>query len=228
MLGWWRARRAARERQGVFEQIYDRGAWGVGDAGERRSGRGSHDPAFVSTYVAAVQAFLAAEGPVGRLVDLGCGDFNVGRHFLGWASDYQAFDISPLIIRQNRARYADAPVSFGCRDIIAERLPRGDIACLRQVLQHLPNADIAGLVGRLNRQRPYRWLIVTEHVPTGEGWPRNADMPAGAVTRLLQGSGIDLAAAPFGLHYRAVRTLCTVPAPEDGQDACVQTLAYAL
>lgn len=228
MLGWWRTRQAARERQGVFEQIYDRGAWGVGDAGERRSGRGSHDPAFVSTYVAAVQAFLDAEGPIGRLVDLGCGDFNVGRSFLDPGRDYLACDISPLIIQQNLARYADAPVTFQTHDLVADRLPKGDVAFLRQVLQHLSNADVAAVVARLNTRRPYRWLVVTEHIPAGDDWPRNLDMPTGAVTRLLRGSGIDLAAAPFGLRYEKARTLCEVPASEGDQPARLQTVAYAL
>ena len=228
MLEWIRWRRASLRRRRVFEAIYVNGDWGQGVNGERYSGRGSRDPLFIDGYVAAVGQFVRQQSAIHRLVDLGCGDFNVGRHFLGMCGDYQACDISSAIIEQNRSTYPAAPVRFEQRDIVARELPRGDVALLRQVLQHLSNSDVATLVDRLHRERPYRYLIVTEHVPAGTDWPRNRDMPAGGLIRLSQGSGIDLSAEPFRLSYRRVDILCEVTADEGGQPAVVRTTCYAL
>ncbi|AGY92619.1 hypothetical protein SPICUR_08455 [Spiribacter curvatus] len=228
MIGWLTNRRAAMHRRRVFEGIYRRGQWGQAPNGERESGRGSHEPVFVDQYVAAVNEFLASLTSVDRLVDLGCGDFNVGRHFTDPARTFLACDVSGLIIRQNRSRYRALPVRFEQRDIAACSLPAGDVGFLRQVLQHLPNDDIASIVRRINEARPYRWLIVTEHVPTGECWSPNEDMPAGGSTRLRVNSGVELDAPPFGLAYRDSQMLCEVHAPDDGRDAAVRTVAYQL
>jgi hypothetical protein len=228
MIGWLANRLAAMHRRRVFEGIYRRGQWGQAPNGERESGRGSHEPVFVDQYVAAVNEFLASLTSVDRLVDLGCGDFNVGRHFTDPAREFLACDVSGLIIRQNRSRYRALPVRFEQRDIAACSLPAGDVGFLRQVLQHLPNDDIASIVRRINAARPYRWLIVTEHVPTGECWSPNEDMPAGGSTRLRVNSGVELDAPPFGLAYHDSQMLCEVHAPDDGRDATVRTVAYQL
>ena len=228
MMGWLNNRVASIRRRRVFEEIYREAQWGKGPSGELESGRGSHEPEFVERYVAAVNGFLSTLPTVERFVDLGCGDFNIGRHFTDPTRDFLACDVSPLIIRQNRRRYREVPVEFEQRDIVASPLPRGDVGFLRQVLQHLSNDDIVRIVERINTGRPYRWLIVTEHVPAGDAWPRNLDMPAGGATRLRVNSGVDLDAPPFGLVYRDRRALCEVAAPEGDQAATVRTVAYRL
>lgn len=64
----------------VFNKIYQEGAWGVSHEDGQRffSGPGSHDEKIVSVYVEAVTKFLQGFEKKPNVVDLGCGDFNVG------------------------------------------------------------------------------------------------------------------------------------------------------
>ncbi|HSD53388.1 MAG TPA: class I SAM-dependent methyltransferase [Burkholderiales bacterium] len=207
--------------QQVFAEIYENKVWGAADEGAYYSGAGSHDPALVDAYVGAVNRLLAAFTRTLDAVDLGCGDFNVGsrlRHLFG---GFVACDVVPALVERNRAAYAGWRVDFRCLDIVHEELPPGDIAFARQVFQHLSNADIQSVVAKLHR---YKFLVATEHLPRGTGFPANVDQPTGAGTRVQSGSGVVLTAAPFALRPRAERTLCEV----HGYGGVIRTTAYQL
>jgi hypothetical protein len=66
---------------------------------------------------------------------------------------------------------------------------------LRQVLQHLSNAEIQQILPKLNK---YQYLIVSEHIPEGE-FVANVDIISGQGIRLKKQSGVDLLAPPFSL-----------------------------
>lgn len=53
-------------------------------------------------------------------------------------------------------------------NIVEDDLPRGDVATVRQVLQHLSNTQIGAALPKLAR---YKHVIVTEHVPRGSFRP---------------------------------------------------------
>jgi hypothetical protein len=210
-----------RSPREVFSEIYERRIWGGDASRDFDSGAGSHDPTVVAAYVDAVTRLASAIGRTLDAVDLGCGDFNVGsqlRHLFG---GYVACDVVPSLIERNRAVYAALGVDFRCLDIVADDLPPGDIVFVRQVLQHLSNADVQRLVEKLH---PYKFLVLTEHVPARPGFAPNVDQATGAGTRLQTGSGVVLTAAPFALRARAERTLCEV----HGYGGVIRTIAYQL
>ena len=73
----------------VFAKIYSEKEWGSnGDAGFY-SGAGSHDPAIVEPYVQAVTEYLKSWSSPPIIVDLGCGDFNVGKHFVDFRENFE-------------------------------------------------------------------------------------------------------------------------------------------
>jgi SAM-dependent methyltransferase len=112
-----RARRAIADLLGVdkdvgrvFSRIYREGRWGSGS--DFYSGDGSHNPSLVEPYVAAMRLYLAElERPV-HVVDIGCGDFNVGRQLVDCTDSYFACDIVPELIDRNRQRFKDPHVRF--------------------------------------------------------------------------------------------------------------------
>jgi hypothetical protein len=211
----------ARSPREVFSEIYERRIWGGNASREFDSGAGSHDPAVVAAYVDAVTRLASAIGRTLDAVDLGCGDFNVGsqlRHLFG---AYAACDVVPSLIERNRAAFAALQVDFRCLDIAADDLPPGDIALVRQVLQHLSNADVQRVVEKLYR---YKFLVLTEHVPVCPDFEPNVDQATGAGTRLEADSGVVLTAAPFSLRARAERTLCEV----HGYGGVIRTIVYQL
>ncbi len=202
----------------AFSHIYRHRLWG-GNSGYH-SGPGSRDPKVVAPYVMAVRHWAAGMGPMDA-VDLGCGDFHVGRALRPLFQAYVACDVVPALIRHHQAGPDAATVDFRCLDLATDPLPDGDVVFLRQVLQHLPNAMIQALIPRLYA---YRWLVLTEHLPLGADYPANLDKPIGPGIRLRQGSGIDLCAEPFGLQVLDARILCE--APQKG--GTVRTVLYQL
>lgn len=199
---------SAPPAQNPFEQIYREHAWG-GDGAAFYSGSGSHDPTVVAPYVEAVRAFLARFPTPPDVVDLGCGDFNVGAQLRDLCGRYTACDVVPALIEDHRQRHAHLDVEFRLHDLRHDPLPTCDVLFLRQVLQHLSNADIEAGLARLAGR--CRFLVVTEHVPADADYAPNLDKPSGACIRLDVGSGVVLTEAPFCLARTAEEVLCEVP-----------------
>jgi SAM-dependent methyltransferase len=184
----------------VFDKVYMDGAWGKDGSGNSTSGSGSHNESVIEPYFEVVSEFLAQlEGPV--VVDLGCGDFNVGKRLLPFASRYVACDVSSVILERNRQKYQAPNLEFRQLDLAADALPPGDVAFVRQVFQHLDNASISNFVRKLDSSNIYRYLVVTEHMPRSDFTP-NRDKPRGPEIRLYVNSGVNLSAEPFNLRFK--------------------------
>jgi hypothetical protein len=203
----------------AFGAVYREHHWG-GEDQPFYSGSGSHMPSIVTPYVTAVRAFLARFEHPPQVVDLGCGDFNVGAQIRDQCSTYIACDVVPELIDFNRTRYADRDVDFRAHDLTAAPVPPCDVVFIRQVLQHLSNADI--IRGLQNLQGRCRYLVVSEHIPATTDFPANQDKPSGASIRLDFGSGVVLTAPPFNLQPVTAECLCEVAE----YDGVVRTIAY--
>jgi hypothetical protein len=144
------------------------------------------------------------------IVDLGCGDFRIGSALLAKLPKirYIGCDIVPGLIAQNNQRFASAHVTFRCLDITADDLPPGQIFLMRQVLQHLPNRDIARILAKL-RNCPY--VFVTEGQPLFPEGPVNPDKSIGAEIRFNwktgRGRGVELDQPPYNC---AIEEVCRV------------------
>ena len=212
----WRSRRvdskfASLTPEQTFERIYAEGFWGVGEDGRGSSGNGSNQSGVVIPYVEAVVAFLRSlERPL-RLVDLGCGDFAVGQQVVPAVDHYVGCDIVASVIEENRRRWGSPAIDFVQLNLINDPLPPGGVATLRQVLQHLSNAQIAAILPKL---AIYDHVIITEHVPAGE-FPANIDKPNGPGTRLSRNSGVVIGRQPFGLPGFTPRPLLKIDCDGD-------------
>lgn len=197
----------------IFEEIYSKGKWGIGTSGKSTSGFGSHDLLITSRYIDAIKDFLEPKNEKLIIVDLGCGDFNIGKNFIEYSSKLIACDISSTIIKRNIESYNYSNVYFHQLNMAKNPLPEGNIAFIRQVLQHLSNAEILSIVNKLNKHKPYQYLIVTEHLPSDTNFKININKPTGAGTRLSKNGGVDLSYEPFNLIYCEKRVLCEVDSP---------------
>lgn len=219
----WDARYEGRPVAEIFSAIYEEGKWGRGSNGELYSGSGSHNPELVVPYVKAVGKFLRSLPCAPSVVDLGCGDFNIGKQLRPYCSRYVACDIVPEVIRCNEGNFRGMQVDFRCIDIIDDDLPEGDIVFLRQVLQHLSNAQIMKVVPKLYR---YKYLVLTEHVPSDREFVANRDKSTGGGTRLSQGSGVVLTEVPFQLRQKSELILCSVEQSLNRRPGTVKTTLY--
>jgi SAM-dependent methyltransferase len=184
----------------AFSAIYRSQAWGSIEDRPFCSGDGSIREEAVGPYCAMIRDFIAANN-IRRVVDLGCGDFAVGSRFVDPAVDYIGIDVVPDLICYNQEHFAVPGVEFRCMNIIEDELPPGDLCLVRQVLQHLSNAQIQQTLKSLRR---YRYVIATEHVYAGAGLRHNRDKPQGPGTRIPRRSGVFLESSPFNCPAKLV------------------------
>ncbi|WP_026808852.1 class I SAM-dependent methyltransferase [Arenibacter latericius] len=202
----------------AMEQVYEMKLWGDNKT-DFYSGEGSHQPEIVNPYITALTSFLASFKSPLVVCDLGCGDFNVGRQLVKYTKKYIAVDIVADLIAYNKKKYKEENLEFHCLDIAVANLPIGDCVLLRQVLQHLSNAEVQSILEKLHI---YKYLILTEHLPTGDFEP-NKDIISGQGTRLKKKSGINLLAPPFKFKVKAEKQLLSV-IPKDRKGVIVTTL----
>jgi hypothetical protein len=207
----------------AFTNTYKNGEWGASDdpALVFSSGSGTRNPAIVEPYIDAISGFLAGLGAPPNVVDIGCGDFSIGRRVRPFCAAYVACDIVRPLIEFNQQHYRDADVDFRALDASREPIPAADVVFIRQVLQHLANADVQGVLRNLDPAT--RYLVVTEHLPLGP-FVANRDKHAGPHIRIKQNSGVVLTAAPFNLQPIESRELCRVEA----EGGLIQTMVYRL
>lgn len=201
----------------AFDLIYRRGMWQQGNAA---SGVGS-EGVLAERYVTFVKQYVA-ENNLSTVVDAGCGDFSVGRQLAGDFVDYVGIDVSEYIIQQNEDRFRFlSNVKFIAADIGSVAFPACDLILIRQVLQHLTNAQIHKVLANLERGH-WRRVLVTDAVPAAGEIVPNVDLPTHSVrTRVSFGSGVFLDCAPFSVKGRRLATI-------KNDDATVRDSAEAL
>lgn len=201
----------------AMQQVYKMNLWGS-NASEFYSGEGSHNPELVNPYIEAIVSFLKTLNTPISVCDLGCGDFNIGSKLFKYTSKYFAIDIVPELIDHNKSNFKAKNLFFSSLDIAKDDLPPADCALIRQVLQHLSNAEVQNI---LNKLQTYKYVIITEHIPTFDFIP-NLDIISGQGIRLKKQSGLDVLKAPFNFKVTSHEELLTINL-KDGKGKIVTT-----
>jgi SAM-dependent methyltransferase len=189
----------------AFDQIYERGTWS-GGSGEL-SGGGSYGR-VADEYLAFLTAFIK-EHDVRSVLDIGCGDFNIGARIAPQVARYFAFDVSARIIDLNKSRFASmSNVEFRQVNACTEPLVKTDLVTVRQVLQHLTNAQIEMILKNIERTAP-KFALIAEHLSEQtRSFRPNLDLPShSADTRVALGSGVVLSAPPFSKEASLVASI---------------------
>ena len=204
----WKYRKYAKlNREQSFSKIYRDKLWGGVQTGEFSSGKGSHNKDVIGKYISAVGDFLKS----GKysVVDLGCGDFNVGKELVPFANSYIAVDIVKDLIEYNSLKFSNLDVVFCCCDIVEDELPKGDVVLIREVLQHLDNRDISTVLPKL--VNGFTNIILTEKIPVGDFMPNKDKLTgSGPSSRFVLDSGVVLDEPPFSLKYKSRLELCSI------------------
>jgi SAM-dependent methyltransferase len=199
--------KGARQRE--FQRVYKNRMWGSGGGDEFFSGVGSRGEA-VDAYSSNISSLLlqhqAELGRPLRIVDLGCGDFVVGQRLLSYLpqSIYVGCDIVPELVARNQKTFGGASITFQVLDMVNDPIPEGDVCLVREVFQHLSNAEILETLPKL----AHRFVYVTEAQPKVLDGPINPDKAAGAHIRFDwrtgRGRGVELDQPPYNLKTREV------------------------
>ncbi|WP_282072910.1 class I SAM-dependent methyltransferase [Polaribacter atrinae] len=202
----------------AMDQVYKMKLWGSNNS-EFYSGSGSHQPEIIQPYIDTVTSFLTSFKTPITVLDLGCGDFNIGQKFVKITQKYIAVDIVSELIAYNKEHFKANNLDFECLDIATDHLPNADCIILRQVLQHLSNKEVQNVVQKLIN---YKYIILTEHLPLGDFTP-NKDIISGQGIRIKKQSGIDLLAAPFNLKIKEKKQILSYVL-EDNKGVITTTL----
>ncbi|HEX4637314.1 MAG TPA: glycosyltransferase [Rhizomicrobium sp.] len=191
-------------RRKIFQEVYQRNLWGNDGGSKFFSGVGSRGNA-AQIYVQHMAELLGDHARERKrpltIVDLGCGDFQVGRALLERlpGMNYVGCDIVPELVAHNNAVHGNSRIRFCQLDLVSDTLPQGDVCLVRQVLQHLSNADIQAFFERAD----YPWIYLTEGHPVLRTGSVNPDKRAGHEVRFDwrtgRGRGVELDMPPFNL-----------------------------
>ncbi|WP_246034853.1 class I SAM-dependent methyltransferase [Polaribacter aestuariivivens] len=194
----------------AMQQIYEQNLWG-GFTEDFYSGDGSHNPKLVSPYLKSIQTFLVTFNNPITVCDLGCGDFNIGINLLPFTKKYFAIDIVPELIKRNDKIYKAENLEFLCLDIAKDNVPKADCVIIRQVLQHLSNAEVQNILQKLYN---FKYVILTEHLPS-RNFESNKDIISGQGIRLKKQSGINILKPPFNFKVKEEKQLISIELPEN-------------
>lgn len=191
-------------RADLFDAVYRERMWG--GTPDRSSGWGSYGE-HSSEYVDFVRDFIGRNN-VQSILDVGCGDFQIGSRICGDVSRYIGADVSRFIIDHNATAFSDFDnVQFMALDVCADPLPQVDLITIREVLQHLSNADITLALNNIEQSQA-RFALVTEHLPAPHVLRApNLDKPRGPNIRNPYGSGVYIHLAPFNRPAELVLTV---------------------
>ncbi|WP_439883028.1 class I SAM-dependent methyltransferase [Pontibacter sp. MBLB2868] len=197
------------DHQKVFTDIYINKIWGGNSESEFYSGSGSDDD-YSKPYIDLISNFIKHNN-ISSVVDLGCGDFRVGRSLIE-ATDinYIGVDVVEELINFNTSNYGSDKIVFKKLNIVHDSLPSGQLCLIRQVLQHLSNNDIKRVLRKLNN---FDYVIVTEHLPCTQVVVPNIDLKNHAGIRLMNNSGVYLDKAPF--NKKTIELLSVYPKLEE-------------
>ena len=198
--------------------MYELNLWGNMQS-DFYTGDESNNPMIVKPYLDVVKDFLISfETPI-SICDFGCGDFNIGKELVNFTKQYIAIDIVPKLIKRNIDTFKFEGLEFQCLDIAVDDLPKVDCVIIRQVLQHLSNAEVQRVVEKLSA---YKYVILTEHLPDSE-FEANKDIISGQGIRIKKQSGINLLASPFNFKVKEEKQLLKISLKK-GEGVIVTTL----
>ena len=192
----------------IFTNIYKDNKWGGGDA-DFYSGSGSHNPDIIEPYKDCLKK-LIVQLKIRSICDIGCGDFNImGAVLADKPCNYLGIDVVEPLIERNIEKYGSESIRFKCMDASVEGvvLPSADLLIIRQVLQHLCNADIKRILAKVSGK--YRYMLITEHIYQGDDVVYNLDKPSDGGIRLKRKSGVYLDKEPYS--FANIKHLLAIP-----------------
>lgn len=177
----------AQDAGQIFGHIYREDHWDGG------SGVGSA-PDATEAYRAILGEILPA-ADIRSVVDVGCGDWQLGS-LVDWSPvDYLGLDVVPAVVERNKAEFGRPGVRFELGDARRVAPPVADLLLAKDVLQHWPNADAAAFLDA--NLRRYRYCLITNDMAS-KHWDGDVNQDV----FLGEWRTVDLEREPFG--HRAV------------------------
>jgi hypothetical protein len=148
----------------VFTYIYENNVWGCNANAyyNGSSGGGSDINYNKDTYVPFLKKFIV-DNNIKNIVDLGCGDFRIGKLIYGDLDiKYTGYDAYNKIIEYNSVQYSLPKYSFIHLDFCnnKESILSGDMCILKDVLQHWSLDTIYTFLDYLVENKKFKYILI--------------------------------------------------------------------
>ena len=110
--------------------------------------------------------------------------------------DYTGADLVEDMLAHHREKYGNEKTRFVVLNAIKDELPQAELVTIRQVLQHLSNAQIQEI---LNKLSAFKYVIITEHMLTSDNVVPNLDKIPGPHIRTRVLSSVFIDKPPFNV-----------------------------
>jgi SAM-dependent methyltransferase len=167
----------------IFNFIYTTDFW------NGKSGPGS-DPENAKEWIDTVNLFLLNKD-IKTVLDIGCGDWRIGKKLNLDGKRYTGLDVSSVIIDEISINSKEN-INFICGDIESMDFENFDLILIKDVLQHLPNKSIINIMDKIMKKSKY--LLICNDFENS-----NIDIIPGSYRKL------DLSQDPF--NY-SLETIC--------------------
>ena len=107
----------------IFSTIYKDNLWGTHEPRRFYSGTGSNEHEITNSYVKMILDYFKEDFHSLKFLDLGCGDFNIGRQLYADAKSYLGIDVVPALIERNKKVFNAKNLYLSCKDIVTDDLP---------------------------------------------------------------------------------------------------------
>lgn len=168
----------------IFNFIYLTNFW------TQKSGPGS-DPKNAQQWIETVNSFLSRED-ITTVLDIGCGDFRIGKALNLDGKVYTGVDVSSVIIEEV-VQYSASNIKFVCDDVETMDFPETDLILIKDVLMHLPYKSINAIMDKTMKKAKY--ALICNDFKEEEA---NIDISAG------QWRNLDLLKNPFNYELKTV------------------------
>lgn len=168
----------------AFDNIYINNTWGF------KSGAGSN-PVFAKPWIDLVNYFLSRKD-VKTVIDVGCGDWRIGKCLNLEGKDYTGIDISSVILEETSLN-AKENIKFIHGDFETLDIHDADLILIKDVLQHLTNSSIYNIINKIMGKTKY--ALICDDLDRDNKSNNNADILPG-LHRF-----IDLSQKPFNFNF---------------------------
>ena len=186
----------------IFDRVYKEKIWNKTSSLDYDSGPGSHNVDILKPYLDVILSFLNENRNM-IIIDLGCGDFNVGSNLIKFSKKYIAIDVVGSLIDRNKKSFKSSKLTFKKIDAVYEDIPFGDCILIKEVFQHISNKEIKLILKKLIN---FKYLIITESEPLINFKP-NKNKLRGPDCRTDISSGIIIDKPPFNFGYQRKKEL---------------------
>ena len=147
----------------IFTNIYESRRWGNNKNNNYSGSSGSGSSVeYNKNYIEIVKKIIK-DYEINNIVDLGCGDFRIGRLLYDDINVlYTGYDVYKKIIDYHKSQYSDPKYTFKHLDFYKykEQIIEGDMCILKDVIQHWTTEEIYIFMDYLIESKKFKYILL--------------------------------------------------------------------